>query len=148
MKNKWIFIVLFLCVLFGCIIFTQKDASTEHVIGNFDYYIQDESQEINNFYDQIVELQNSILNLSINYSNLNNQNELLEKELDLSYIETVKKSKSVIENTCTFLSNNGIYADTTYYNANDQLMRLIVKYKLDENGNKVFLGHTDEPINK
>ena len=148
MKNKWIFIVLFLCVLFGCITFTQKDASTEHVIGNFDYYIQDETQEINNLYDQIVELQNSILNLSINYSNLNNQNELLEKELDLSYIETVKKSKSVIENTRTFLSNNGIYADTTYYNANDQLMRLIVKYKLDEDGNKVFLGHTDEPINK
>lgn len=148
MKSKWIFIILFLCVLFGCIRFTQKDASTEHVIGNFDYYIRDESQEINNFYDQIIELQNSILNLSANYSDLNNQNELLEKKLDLSYIETVKKSKSVIENTRIFLSNNGIYADTTYYNANDQLMRLIVKYKLDENGNKVFLGHTNEPINK
>lgn len=148
MKSKWIFIVLFLCVLFGCIRFTQEYASTEHVIGNFNYYIQDESQEINNFYDQIIELQNSILNLSANYSDLNNQNELLEKKLDLSYIETVKKSKSVIENTRIFLSNNGIYADTTYYNANDQLMRLIIKYKLDEKGHKVFLGHTNEPMNK
>lgn len=148
MKNKWIYIILFLCVFFACIKLTQKDTNTEHIIGNFSHYIQDENEEITNLYNQIVELQNSILNLSINSIDLNNQNELLEKELDLSYIEVVKKSKNVIENTRTILFNNGIYVDTTYYTVDNQLMRLIIKYKLDENNQKVFLGHSDEPINK